>query len=261
MGAKINNQACNIVETKDQELFDRIAFSYMQKDIVSSASRARRYQLLSAIKAAIGQKNLGLVIDIGCGVGAAAKYLRGNYKKYIGIDYSKSEIRLAKKFNSGNHRADFLSKNIKDIVLRQKADTILSIGALHHMTNLKSVFLSLRKMAKPGTTFLVIEPYQSNIIIQMMRYIRKKIDPAYSENQRYFTTKELVELFKKHHLKKIKIDYQGFFTPFFAQVVLHPQFITRHLSQSAILIDSCLNRLPFKIKKIISFNIVISGKF
>lgn len=261
MVEKINNQEHNLYEVKDKELFDRIAFNYMQKDIAPSSAKARQYQLLSAMKTVINQKDLGLVIDIGCGIGATAKYLQGKYKKYIGVDYSIKEIQLAKKFNRGNCNANFFSKNVKNIVLCQRADTILSIGALHHMTNLKSVFLSLHQIAKPGTTFLVIEPYKSNIVIQTMRYIRKKIDPAYSESQRYFTTEELVELFKKHHLKKIKIDYQGFFSPFFAQVVFHPQFITRHLSQLAILIDSYLNRLPLKIKKLISFNIIISGKF
>lgn len=261
MVKKINKQELKLVEEKDKELFDRIAYKYMQKDIAPSSSIARKHQLLSAVRSVFKDDNLGFVIDIGCGIGASAKYLKGNYCQYLGIDHSVKEIDLGKKFNRGNNRAKFTFKNAKDITLPNKADTILSIGALHHMTNLISVVSSLKKVARSGAVLLIIEPYQGNILIQSLRFLRKKLDSTYSKDQKYFKEDELIHLFKRNGLKNITVDYQGFISPYYAQVVMNPQFITRYLSQAAIYIDSCLNRLPPSIKRKICFNIIISGKF
>ncbi len=126
------------IERADRDLFDRIAGRYARKDCVVSSSLARKSQLLSAIKPVLDELPvLGTIVEIGCGAGASAKYLAGRYERYIGIDQSEEMIKLARVLNQGNASAEFIAESVKSKNLPQNvADVILSIGALHHMTQL-----------------------------------------------------------------------------------------------------------------------------
>src|SRR5688500_12098822 len=101
-------------ETRDRELFDRIAERYAQKDVYPPTRHARVFQLRSLIdrvRRVRGDKpGLGRVLEIGCGSGAAAEYLRGEYESYTGLDYSEGLVRIA----TARHARDgvrFLSAN------------------------------------------------------------------------------------------------------------------------------------------------------
>lgn len=249
-------------EVNDQQLFDKIASEYSRKDLVPSSMIARRYQLLAAFKPILKtQKKIGLVVDVGCGVGTAAKYLKGKYSSYIGIDQSKKEIDLAKSLYKNNKNVKFIALNIKEVNLSQKADVVLCLGALHHMTDLRQVFQALRNIAKPEAILLIVEPQKSNLFINLLRNFRKMLDHSYSKDQVYFEEKELTGIFKRAGLTQIKVDFQGFFTPYFAQVIIPPQVITQYLSTLATFFDSFLNHLPRALKKFFSFNIIISARF
>ena len=39
-----------------------------------------------------------IILDVGCGIGANAHYLKDKYSKYIGVDISSEMIRVARKF-------------------------------------------------------------------------------------------------------------------------------------------------------------------
>jgi len=121
-------------EQADRELFDRIVGRYARKDVVVSSSLARKSQLIAAIKPLLDESpNLGTIVDVGCGVGAPARYLAGHYERYIGVDQSEEMIATATAFNQGNPKAEFIARNIKSSGLPQNvADVVLSDGALHH---------------------------------------------------------------------------------------------------------------------------------
>ena len=80
-------------EIKDKELFNRISRDYFQKDICPVSSTARRFQLKSLTELyldTVGKKRLGSILEFGCGVGASASYIKGEYYKYTGVDYSEN---------------------------------------------------------------------------------------------------------------------------------------------------------------------------
>lgn len=250
-------------EKRDLELFDKIACKYAKKDATTSSSIARRSQILSALTLILYHKpNLGTIVDIGCGIGAAAKYLDGHYERYIGIDQSEKMVEAAVIFNKDNPRVEFLAKNIKAKDLPENiADTVLCVGALHHMTDLDCAMESIARIAKPGAYIAAIEPQRGNPLVQAMRRVRSLLDVTYSSEQVYFSEKELRDIFTKHGITEVLFDYQGFFTPPFAQVVMNPQRIFGPISRLAIKTDFWLNaHLPFFFKKL-SFNIVVWGRF
>lgn len=250
-------------EQRDQALFDQIAAHYARKDVIESSKLARRSQLLTAMTPIFAQTpHLGTVVDVGCGVGAPAAYISGRYDKYIGIDQSPEMINAAQIFNRDQPQAEFMAANVKTAVLPpHTADIILSIGALHHMTGLDEVIDKLAELAKPGAKCVVIEPQNGNPIIQLMRWIRGKVDKGYSTEQIFFSEQELVSLLTRNGVDDLEIAYQGFLTPPFAQVILNPQALFVPLSRLAVRIDNWLARhLRGPLQKL-SFNIVLIGTF
>jgi len=243
-------------------LFDRIARRYARKDGVASSVLARRHQLLAAIEPVLEQlPNLGTIVDVGCGVGATAVYLADHYEHYIGIDQSEEMIKAAIVFNRGNPKAEFIAENVKSRDLPQNvADVILSDGALHHITELDKAMDALTRIAKPGAFLVVREPQNGNPLLQVMRWIRGVVDSSYSREQVFFSETSLRELLS-HNVTDIAVEFQGFLSTPFAQVVIHPQALAIPLSRVAISIDRWLGaRLPEPLKKF-SFNIIVIGRF
>lgn len=260
----VSNQVNGVTrEESDQALFDRIAEQYARKDSAASSSLARKSQLLSAIRPVLDQVvNLGTVVDIGCGVGAPAQYLVGRYERYIGIDQAEEMIEAARIFNQDNPAAEFLVRNAKskDLPLNL-ADTILSVGALHHMTEPGEVMDSLVRIAKPGAFLVVIEPQNGNPLLQMMRWARGIVDRSYSSEQIYFSERDLTDLLEGHGIGNLLVEFQGFLSPPFAQVIMSPQVLFAPVSRAASRIDCWLaGSLPGPLKRL-SFNIVIVGRF
>ena len=249
-------------EQADRDLFDRIARRYARKDVVASSSLARKSQLLTAIKPLLDESpNLGTVVDVGCGVGAPARYLTGHYERYIGVDQSEEMIEAAVAFNLNNPKAEFIARNIKSSDLQDVADVVLSDGALHHITELDEAMDALVRIAKPGAFLVVREPQNGNPLLQAMRWMRGIVDPSYSREQVFFSEGDLRELCSNHGVTDISVEFQGFLSTPFAQVVIHPQFLSVPLSRAAISADRWLDAyLPGPLKKL-SFNIVVVGRF
>lgn len=250
-------------EQADQALFDRVADQYSKKDSTASSSLARESQLLTALKPVLEQvPTLGTVVDIGCGVGAPAQYLVDHYERYIGIDQSKSMIEAARRFNRQNPKAQFLIRNVKssDLPLNE-ADLVLSIGALHHMTELSNVMDSLVRIAKPEAFMVIIEPQNGNPLLQVMRWVRSVVDSSYSRGQAFFSEKDLTDLLASHGVTNPLVDFQGFLSPPFAQVIMRPQALVTPISRMASRVDTWLAKsLPRSLKKL-AFNIVIIARF
>lgn len=250
-------------EQRDKSLFNQIAGRYARKESSASSALARKSKLLSIMKPVLAVRpNLGTIVDIGCGIGGPANYLAGHYDRYIGIDHSDELIAAAKLFNQNNPKAEFITASIKSQELsRNIADVILSDGALHHMTELDLVMKSLVGIAKPGAFIVAIEPQNANPFIRGMRWVRGFLDSTYSREQLFFSREYLRDLFSAAGITDLAVDYQGFFSTPFAEVVMVPQALFIPLSRRASSLDRWLQgNLPPALKKF-SFNIVVTGRF
>jgi len=253
-------------EDKDRLLFDKIALDYAKKDKVKSTRIARKYQLMNIVKKKLfGADGLGVLVDVACGVGAPATYLLNKYNKYYGIDQSFELINQAKNFNKDLLGVKFIISNIKDLKLNDlddcMSDTVLAVGALHHMTDLNKVLNSLKNIANSGSCFLGIEPNRSNFFIQFLRWLRAKIDKSYSGDQHYFSKKELNELFERNGFKNIQLTYQGYFSPPFAQVIIKPAWLGVFLSHLAVRLDGFLDEKMPSFLRPLSWSIIIYAEF
>ncbi|MCX6170078.1 MAG: class I SAM-dependent methyltransferase [Ignavibacteriales bacterium] len=234
----------NEIEKEDQYLFNTIANKYSRKDDVLSSSIARRFQLFSLmelIKSISTKSFFERIIEIGCGVGASSKYLDGYYKQYVGIDYSKEIIQIANKRYSKDN-VEFICSNIKEFRTTQIPNLVIGIGILHHMVDLDTALKELNEFTNNETIIAFIEPNSGNPFIQLLRMIRKIIDKSYSEDQSFFSKKDLLDLFSRNGFVVEGVKYEGYFSPPFAQVIIQPQFIFKSISYLTTMMDGFIQK-------------------
>ncbi len=250
-------------ERVDRALFDKIANSYARKDVVPSTSAARRAIVRRAIRPIIAERGrLGTVIDVGCGIGAQAKYLKGDFDHYIGVDYSHELLEIGRRTFAGQPDIRFIEANVKDLPIPDEmADVILIVGALHHMTDLEAVMRSLARIAKPGANFVAIEPQRGNPIIQCLRWLRMRLDTNYSSDQHFFSDLELHAILNHAPMTKTRVEYQGFLTPPFGQAGVWPQVLFRPLSALARALEPVAEFICVGPLTRLSWNAVSYGQF
>jgi SAM-dependent methyltransferase len=231
----------DVVESRDRDLFDRIATEFARKDELRAMVPARRHRVESLVTQ---YRDLGTVLDAGCGGGAQAMYLAGHYTRYVGIDQSTALIEHARAGYGNLAHVTFIAANIKEITIADTngpADTILMMGGLHHMTNRLSLLRHVFALGRPGALFACLEPSASNPLVQVLRRLRQQIDKAYSNDQIQFRPGALRALLVEAGLEEVTLRRHGWFSPPFAQVNLHSEAACR----AAVALDRLCDRLQF----------------
>jgi 2-polyprenyl-3-methyl-5-hydroxy-6-metoxy-1,4-benzoquinol methylase len=247
------------LEQEDKQLFDRISTQYVKKDL-HPASRVARMQRLAQTVAKANVPPTCTLLEVGCGGGFSAEYLRGYYKKFIGVDYSDGLISYAKQqFRSQG--VSFFTQNIKEFSPSEPIDVIVMIGVLHHMDDMLAAMRLMCDMLRPGGQLIINEPQPANPLISAARLVRKAIDKNYSSDQRELPVEELQELYANAGFEKIEFFPQGFFSTPFAEVAMSPVFITKPLSLLACRIDRTLEKSPLHgIMRNLSWNVIGVGR-
>jgi SAM-dependent methyltransferase len=245
------------VEETDKQLFDDIAEGYVEKDLTAYCRIARKQRLTRSIK------NLDLpirsLLEIGCGAGFSADYLKGHYETYTGVDYSKNLIAYANKYNNSS-QTRFVCCNIKDFDRTEKYHVILMIGVLHHIPEPEKVLENLRDWLEPDGVILVNEPQKGNPIIGLLRKIRKKIDPKYSSDQVEFSDKELQDMFSACGYK-VHTFPQGVFSTPLAETRLLPGVIGLPLAWIANQLDPIIEALiTLPVLRNLAWNVVVEAR-
>ena len=88
------------------------------------------------------QRELGVVLDIGCGTALLLEYMRNSphheFTYYIGVDKSIGMLRVAKR--RGGAEADLIQADAHHIPLREKSiDKALAITVIHHLEEEKAL--------------------------------------------------------------------------------------------------------------------------
>ena len=244
-------------EDNDKKLFDNIASQYVKKDLTSYCRISRKLRLIQSIKDI--KQPIKNILEVGCGAGFSAEYLKGKFIKYTGIDYSENLIKYAIEHNN-EIDVHFQCLNINQFETKKKFDVVLMIGVLHHMPNPKNVIKSVSKLLKSDGIIVVNEPQGGNPLIGFLRKIRKKIDNNYSSDQVEFTESEIRSMFEKCG-HEVKTYPQGIFSTPFAETIILPKFIGLPLAFIATTIDPLIEKI-LSILSInrLSWNMVVHAK-
>lgn len=248
----MNHEAC------DQALFDRIAKRYCAKDLRAAPRRARQERLWRTLDILPSAK-LGRVLEVGCGAGFSARYLENRYDIFVGVDYSKELVDIARERNAVEG-ASFVAQNIKDYRPEHLFDTVIMIGVLHHFDDVGSTLKHICGFLRPGGWLVANEPQASNVIIQMLRRARTKLDPSYSADQLQFTPTQIRTCFERAGLISISVFPQGLLSTPFAEKAMWPDRFFLPLAHGACMCDRYLEtRLSCRLLPW-SWNVVACGK-
>jgi SAM-dependent methyltransferase len=243
---------------RDRELFDRIALKYCRKDVLPAHRRAREHRLLQTF-AATGMASAGDVLEIGCGAGFAATYLRGRYTSFLGIDHSAELIDCAREIN-GTDRVSYEVADANEIATDRRFDLILMIGVLHHLPDPAATLGSLTAFLGPNGVIAVNEPLRGNPLIRAARALRKKTDTAYSADQREFSADEIRAVFSNAGCEIVSLTPQGVLSTPLAEVVLPGQWFLEPLSAVACALDTAIERKAGRLLSSAAWNVIAVGR-
>jgi 2-polyprenyl-3-methyl-5-hydroxy-6-metoxy-1,4-benzoquinol methylase len=245
------------IEEADKRLFDEIAENYVRKDLTPYCRIARKLRLDRTLKNT--QQPIPSLLEVGCGGGFTADYLKGRYNAYTGVDYSENLIAYAMRYNSSS-KTRFVCKNINDFDSTEKFQIILMIGVLHHIPEPEKVLKHLMVRLEQKGVVVVNEPQKGNPIIGLLRKIRKKIDSKYSSDQVEFSERELRAMFTKCGYK-VRTFPQGILSTPLAETRLLPNIMGLPLAWLVQFIDPVLDILfALPILRNLAWNIVVEAR-
>lgn len=242
---------------RDRIFFDSLASSYVKKDIHSSSRKARIHRLEQTTSYFWNESNRPNLLEVGCGAGFSAEYLKGRYATYCGVDHSRKLIEFAEQqFGTTMNEVTFFNTDACELAGGKQFDGIFMIGVLHHMENPVKQLNVLRSYLKPNGYIAINEPNSANPIIQLLRFARMKIDSNYTVEQRTYSKMELQKELLASGFDNINIKAQGFFSTPFAEVRLYPGSFWLVFSKLAIWIDKLLESTAPNILSCVSWNII-----
>jgi len=199
------------------------------------------------------------ILEVGCGAGFSAEYLRGRYNRYLGIDYSQELIKYANQYNRRDD-VEFCATDITELKNSDQFDLVLMIGVLHHVASIPLFMASALRFLKPLGWVVANEPNQGNTAVRVLRNIRKKVDSHYSPSQISFYRSQLIEIFEGSGLSMIQARPQGIFSTPFAEMIMPLQKVTTLLSHFACLFDKFFEQKSFEATWYMAWNIIIAGR-
>ncbi len=242
----------------DREHFDLIAGDYVGKDLSPSSRCARRLRLERTLDR-VPLRTTWKVLEVGCGAGFAATYLRGRFGSYLGCDHSQELIRAAEEQNPGPN-VEFVNTSIEEFADTGKFDLIFLVGVLHHLEDRPSIMRRLRGLLRPGGYLAVNEPQPSNILVSAARRMRASVDTLYSDDQDEITIDELRRLFESSDLTNVEIFPQGLFSTPFAEVPMRPHWLVVPIARAACAADIILEKRLARFLKPVAWNLIAVGR-
>ncbi len=247
-------------EERDIALWDAIAEKWAKKDRAASSRAARKQRLLRTLDAIpVSMGTDARLLEVGCGAGYSADYLKGRYGSFVGIDYSDELIKCARRENDLPN-CTFETANLKDYQPEAPFDVVFMIGVLHHVDDMDAAMSQMVSQVKPGGWIVANEPQPLNPLVHFLRTRRKGHDDDYSDEQREIRPSEFRTMFADAGLESIRVVPQGLFSTPFAEVVMNPQAVTGPLSSLACAVDSVCERLFRGLLMPLSWNLVGVGR-
>lgn len=242
----------------DQELFERIAEGYSAKDRHAPSRRARRQRLAQTLSLVPLSSECRL-IEVGCGAGYAAEYLRHRYSAYLGLDYSANLIAHAQRQNTGPG-IEFQAADVFEFSPPAAADAVFMIGVLHHLPSPGGAVSRMFDWLVPGGWLVANEPQPGNPLVRWARGVRKSTDEDYSDEQLQLTGSEIKSWYEAAGLTDLRIQWQGVFSTPFAEARLKPAWLMGPVAALACASDRAVERFAQRLLPRISWNVIVAGR-
>lgn len=148
----------------------------------------------------VGKRNR--ILDVGCGDGTLAQFLRTPDNHILGIDPSYSSIQRAKEQNEYQN-VDYIQMSFEDFnVENTKFDAIIFVASIHHMDMKEAIDKAISCLEKSGVLIIVglAKPAKFlDWVIEVLRVIPSGIISAIKNN----TTSEELNIDVSYDIPKM----------------------------------------------------------
>lgn len=145
------------------------------------------------------------ILDVGCGYGTAARYMRRMCKRMTLIDISASAIRYQRNFWHHDHDVEISCCTIE--LLEGCYDLIYYFLSLHHITDIKSELVTARKLLAKGGELIICEigsvydiPFHQNDIVPFDGFSPEQLSGIIIENGFRISRQKIIAKLNKNGL-------------------------------------------------------------
>jgi ubiquinone/menaquinone biosynthesis C-methylase UbiE len=104
-----------------------------------------------------------VVLDVGCGPGAAVRAAAGSVARAVGVDRSEPMIAIARRRSNGLPNVEFATAGAEDLPFPDATfDRVWTIHAFHHWEDSAAGIAQCLRVLKPGGRLLIVESETSS---------------------------------------------------------------------------------------------------
>jgi ubiquinone/menaquinone biosynthesis C-methylase UbiE len=156
--------------------YDAIAQAY-EANLAYPHTRAYLSYLDEALFTAIGERPLGTMAEVCCGLGEAVKLFAGRYNRAVAVDVSPAMLERAVR-ECGQASATFVQGDATQLPLADQAfDTVVLLGGIHHVNDRARLFAEVARILKPGGRCIFREPVSDFALWRWLRAIVYRLSP------------------------------------------------------------------------------------
>jgi ubiquinone/menaquinone biosynthesis C-methylase UbiE len=160
-----------------QDHYDRIANQYIENLGYPHTQEYSGY-LDRALLKVIAEAQLGTIADICCGNGEAFRLLKDRFGVGVGVDISMGMLEVGQQ-GFPHPNILFLQGDATSLPLvTESFDSVLMLGAIHHVNDRAKLFSELFRVLKPGGTLIWREPADDFFLWRWLRMIIYRISPT-----------------------------------------------------------------------------------
>src|SRR5262245_41771028 len=175
-------------------------------------TREYRAYLDRAMLKAVGEGELGLVVELCCGSAKEAMTLFGRRaRRYVGIDISENMLQAA--LSQHNHpNMILLQADATHVPLASESvDTVVTLGGIHHVPQRSRLFAEIVRILKPGGRFFYREPVSDLFLWRALRAVIYRLSPMLNhDTERALRYEETVPLMEGAGLRSLQYHSHGF---------------------------------------------------
>jgi ubiquinone/menaquinone biosynthesis C-methylase UbiE len=148
--------------------YERIAGVYLT-NLTQAHTREYMAYMDRAVLRLMESEPMGCVAEICCGAGEAFHLLNASATLGVGVDVSPAMLEAARK-NVPDETALFVNGDATKLPLRDgRFDMVVMLGGVHHVNDRQALFSEIRRILKPGGSFIFREPLDDFFLWRALR--------------------------------------------------------------------------------------------
>ena len=157
--------------------YDRIAAAYVEQ-LAYTHTQVYIAYLDDALHEAIGNRDLGVTVELCCGRGEALRLLASRIAEGVGVDVSEKMLNAAMQEGLPSTCTMVQGDATRAPLADASVDSVVMLGGVHHVNDRCGLFREVARILKPGGRFYWREPVSDFWLWRALRAAIYRLSPA-----------------------------------------------------------------------------------